>query len=129
MSKRKRTVTSTNGTGAKGKTANSARTKRNMIIFVCILLAISILAGAIIGIVSAVKNSRANMYIDGFSIDKGVASYLASYYKAIYIASLRKELAEDKIEVYDTPEFWNSKANSENTYGYYLNEFVTSLVA
>ena len=129
MSKRKRTVTSTNGTGAKGKTANSARTKRKMIIFVCILLAISILAGAIIGIVSAVKNARANMYIDGFSIDKGVASYLASYYKAIYIASLRKELAEDKIEVYDTPEFWNSKANSENTYGYYLNEFVTSLVA
>ena len=107
---------------------NSAKTKRNMIIFVCILVAIAVVIGATIGIVGAVKNALAFMYIDGLAVDGGVASYLASYYKAIYVASLRKELAEDNIQVYDTPEFWNSPANEQNTYGEALSEFVTSLV-
>jgi len=128
MSKRKRNRNYKNTATEKSNASSSARTKRNMIIFVCILLAIAVIVGATVGIVSAVRNALALMYIDGLPIDKGVASYLASYYKAIYIASLRKELADDNIEVYDTPEFWNSLANTENTYGEALYEFVTSLV-
>ena len=129
MSKRKKNGNYKNPITINQTAGNSAKTKRYMIIFVCIFLAVAILAGVTIGVVSAIKNSLALMYIDGAILDKGVGSYLASYYKAMYVASLRKELAKDNIELIDTEEFWNSSANGENTYAQALSEFVKSLVS
>ncbi len=96
--------------------ANSRKTKRILITIVCILLAVVIIFATTLGIISALKNASYLAHFEGIGIDKGVASYLVSYYKTQYMASLKVE----DVEPSDTEGFWNLKVYKDYTYGDYL---------
>ncbi len=87
-----------------------------MLIFVCIFMAVLVLAGAVFGIALAVKNSKAVVSYNGITLTKEEASFFASYYKLQYMV----ELSQKGVEVEDTESFWNTKVNELNTYGDFL---------
>ena len=90
--------------------------KRLIIILVSAFLAAVLLFGAIFGIILAVKNAGYVIRYGNVGIDEGVANYLASYYKNIYMQSLSKNGAE----VEDTEEFWGQIMVNDSTLGDYL---------
>lgn len=78
---------------------SAKRTRHIIIIAVCVVLALAIIFGAVLGIVTAVRNASYVMKADRVGMDKGVASYLISLYKYDYVISY--EGAKD------TDEFWS----------------------
>lgn len=90
--------------------------KKLVFIIVSVILAAIILFGAILGIAVAVRNAGYLMRYGGVGVDEGVARYLSSYYKSIYM----KNLASSGIEVKDTEEFWGQIMVNETTLGDYL---------
>ena len=95
---------------------SAKRTKRVIIIAVSIIVGLAMLFGAVLGIVAGVKNASYLMKLDNVGIDEGCASYLASYFKYVYM----KRLAATGENVKDTADFWKIKVYENNTYGDYL---------
>lgn len=107
---------------------SAKKTKRIVIICVSILLGISIILGAVLGIVNAVKNASYLMKLDRVGIDAGVASFLISIYKYDFMIAL----LESGVEAKDTEEFWSSPYHT-GTYGdlfnYQATEYLKSVIA
>ena len=103
---------------------SARKTRRIIIIAVCVILALAILLGAVLGIVTAVRNASYVMKLDRVGIDKGVASFLISLYKYEYIASYSGAS--------DSDTFWN-KARVTGTEGdlfnYEATEYLKEIVA
>lgn len=91
---------------------SAKKTRRIIITVICVILALAIILGAVLGIITAVRNSSYVMKADRVGIDKGVANYLISLYKYDYVISY--EGAKD------TDEFWN-KARVTGTEGDLFN--------
>lgn len=108
---------------------SAKRTKRIIVISVSIVLALAIIFGAVLGIITAVRNASYVMKLDRVGIDKGVASFLISIYKydfMIYLLEGGVEATED------TEEFWSSSYVS-GTYGdlfdYESTRYLKSVIA
>lgn len=99
-------------------TSNVGKRGRVLTIFICIFLAILLAVGGTLGIISAVKSSRAAVKYEGVMADEGTVRYLASYYKYLY----KTALAADGIVVRDTEKFWASEAEPGKTHGELLSE-------
>lgn len=103
--------------------------KKTLIIILSVLLSAVILFGAVLGTVIAVRNAGYLISYGSVGVDEGVAVYLTSYYKAVFMANLRKS----GYEVADTEEFWNTKMSNSMTVGDYLayatEEYIKDLVA
>lgn len=103
---------------------SARKTRRIIIITVCVILALAILLGAVLGIVTAVRNASYVMKIDRVGIDKGVASFLISLYKYEYVASYTGAS--------DSDSFWN-KARVTGTEGdlfnYEATEYLKEILA
>lgn len=99
--------------------AKNQKPKRNvfLISFVSVFVAIAVTVGAVFGIIAISKNAKAAFKYSSQIISEELASFFASYYKYEYMSMLSKS-GVDGVE--DTPEFWNTKYNDENTHGDFL---------
>ena len=120
---------STAGKAKKPSLTSAQKTRRTVIIIISVIVGLAITVGAVLGIITAAKNSSYLMKLDNVGITPGVASYLSSYFKALYM----QNLAASGADVSDTPSFWNKKVFKENTYGDYLayetEEYIKELIA
>lgn len=102
---------------------------RFLTIFVCIFLAVVLLAGGILAIVVGVKNAKSVIKYGNVTVDEETVNYLAAYYKLLYL----KELNTSGIDAEDTPPFWQSKADGGVSYGEHFKrsfrDYLSSLVA
>ena len=112
---------------------NNIKTKKKpsvLTIIICILLSLVLLFGAIFGIINLVKYTSAVAYYGDSYIDEGEMNFLSSYYKSLFMGSLR---LEGEVTPYDTPEFWEKSDKSGAKYGDRLKagfkEYVTALLA
>ena len=111
------------------KTSGLDRKQKLLIVFISIFLFLSIALGAVLGIIAAVRDSKAAVKYEGVVIDTKVASFLATYYKYYFMINLGVENVED------TLGFWNSEINdgSATTYGELLEkstkEYISNSVA
>ncbi len=100
------------------------RTKRAILISASLLLAAVMIFGAGIGIVTFVRDRRAVVRYGGVTVDRGVASYLASTYKSTYMAA--------NPGARDTEEYWGEYVG-DKTRGEFLSEsteeYVRAVVA
>ena len=64
---------------------SAKRTKRIVIIVLCVILSLAILFGAVLGIITAVRNASYLMKLDRVGIDEGVAAFLTSSFKNDFI--------------------------------------------
>lgn len=98
---------------------NKNGSKRNvfLICFVSIFVAVALIIGAVFGIIAAVENSNAAFKYEGMTISEELASFFVSYYKYEYLSMLKRNGVSN---AEDTKEFWNTKCNSVNTYGEFL---------
>lgn len=87
-----------------------------LIAITSVFLSLLIVFGAVFGIVIAVRNARYVMSYETVGVDSGVASYLSSYYKAVFM----KAIAEGGQAVDDNDEFWNQVVSEGKTVGDYL---------
>ena len=93
------------------------RSKRLIIISVSVFIGLVLLFGIVLGTVSIIRTSSAAMSYRGATVSLPVANYLASVAKY----NLMTSLASRGVEVEDTPEFWASSPEGENTtYGLML---------
>lgn len=90
---------------------------RLVVTLVCVFMAVLILIGGSFGIAMAVRNSSYVMSYGNIGIDEGTATYLATYYKAIYI----KRLNSGGTTVSDTEAFWGQTVINDTTLGDYLS--------
>nr|MBE6545265.1 hypothetical protein [Oscillospiraceae bacterium] len=102
---------------------------RFLTIFVCVFIAVVLVAGGSLGIAVGIKNARAAVKYGNVTLDEGTVRYFASYYKMLYIRSLRIA----GIDASDKADFWDSAADDGRTYGQHfedsLREYLASLVA
>ena len=84
-----------------------------LLIFIVAFVSAALLFGIVFGVIAAIRQAKAAAEFSGVSVDEKTASYLASYYKYTYVASLR---AAD-VEATDTPEFWGSLDEQGVSYG------------
>lgn len=103
----------------------SAASKRALIILVSVFLGAVILFGATLGIVSAVRSSRAYFSYKGVTVPVGVVNYLAATRKSAFMSTLTRE----GVECYDKPEFWNSKNALGVEYGEVLEDEIEHYVS
>ena len=82
-------------------------------IFIPVFLAIVLGLGAVLGLIAAVKEVRSVVKYENISMDKETVHYLASYYKMIYIRSLKLS----GVDASDTEEFWQSEKSEGVSYG------------
>ena len=105
------------------------RTKKIIIISLCVVLALAILFGAVLGIIAAVRNASYVMKLDRVGIDKGVASFLISIYKYDFMIALLESGVE---ATEDTEEFWSTKRYT-GTYGdlfeYEVTRYLKGVIA
>ncbi len=92
---------------------------RLILIFVCAFLAAVLLFGAVLGIILAVRSSRAVVKYENVTMDAEVLSFFEVYYKYQYMTLLSKSGIKD---VADTEEFWSKADESGKTYGELLKE-------
>ncbi len=101
--------------------------KKLVIIIVSVFLSLVLLFGAIFGIVIAVKNANYVMKYGSVGIDSGVACFLASHYKTVFMRGLGDEGVED------TEKFWSQPYFEDKTIGDYLvyatEEFIKNVIA
>lgn len=88
------------------------RGRKITIIIIAAILALVLLFGAILGGILIIREANAAVSYGGVTITKGVASYIASTYKATYIGKLR----DQQISAYDGVEFWRSECRDGVTY-------------
>ena len=102
---------------------------RALVIFISIFLAIVLIFGCVLGLITALKGAKAVVRYDGVVADAECVSYLAAYYKMQHIRSLRLM----GIDARDTEAFWASESETGETYGELLREsfreYVSMLVA
>ncbi len=93
----------------------STRVRKIIPIVICSMLAAVLIFGAALGIATALREANSVVSYNGVTVDRGVASYLISTYKATYISSLRAS----GVFVTDAPFFWEKVAEgySDTTYG------------
>ena len=89
-------------------------------VFISVFLAIVLGLSAVLGIISLIKEAKATVKYGDVSMDKGTVTYLAAYYKSIYIRSL----LVSGIDASDTEEFWQSEKEAGVSYG---DDFMDSL--
>lgn len=97
--------------------SSAEKTKRTVIIFISVIVGIAIILGAVLGIIAAVRNAGYLMRLESFGIDEGVAVYLSSYFKAVYMTNLASSGIDPSA---DDTAFWNTEVYNGNTYGDYL---------
>ena len=109
---------------------NKGKGNKFLVIFVCAFLSLVLIFGATLGTITGVKNSRAAVKYEGLVMTEELASFFASYYKAQYMSRLRSAGVKS---VYDTENFWSTKANDEYTYGQLLikntKEYLAGILA
>jgi len=95
--------------------SDSTRVRKIIPIIIGSLLALAILFGAVLGTVALVREANSVVSYNGITVSRGVASYLASTYKATFISSLRST----GVIVSDAQFFWNKVAEGyeDTTYG------------
>ena len=102
---------------------------RFLTIFICIFIAVVLVAGGCFGLAVGLNNARAVVVCGGVTADEGTLNYLASYYKMLYIRSLKTA----GIDASDTESFWNSKSEEGVAWGEHFREsyrdYVASLTA
>ncbi len=102
-----------------GAAEKRGRGKKIIMIVVSVYIALSVILGAVLGIVSAARTSKAAVSLNGVLMDTKTVSFFAGYYKNLY----KSALAYSGVEVIDEPAFWNKKAEGGNeTYGDILKE-------
>ena len=123
--------------GYKGKPTKKApltpeesakRTRRIIITVICVILAAALIVGAVLGIISAVREASYVMKSDRVGIDKGVASFLISVFKYDYILSYK----ETGVDAKDTDEFWNQPRHTGNEgdlFNYYAANHIKEVLA
>ena len=67
---------------------NKMPKNRFLLIFVCIFVAVVLVFGAVLGIISAVKKSRTVVSFKGVGMNAEVASFFATEYKSKFMSSL-----------------------------------------
>ena len=102
---------------------------RFLTIFICIFIAVVLVAGGCFGLAVGLNNARAVVVCGGVTADEGTLNYLASYYKMLYIRSLKTA----GIDASDTESFWNSKSEEGVAWSEHFREsyrdYVASLIA
>ena len=88
--------------------------KKALIIFVSAFIAVAVIFGAVMGIVSAVKEANAVFSFDGVIMDEDVASFFIGRFKTKYIHDLR---ASGYTNAENTEKFWNSAYDKDRTHG------------
>lgn len=105
------------------KFQNSPPKKRKnvfLITFICIFLALVLIFGAILGIMSAVRNSKAAVKYEGLTMSEETASFFVTYYKYRYMSILS---SAGVVGVEDTRGFWNKIHEDEGvSYGELLQK-------
>ena len=97
------------------KRNDNVANKKILIIFISVFVAAVLVFGLILGIIVAVKNSRAAVKYDGYTMSEEETAYFLSYYKYRYMMLLSQSGVEN---VEDTKGFWNKIDENENkTYG------------
>ena len=101
---------------AQGTTAQNPKKNRFLLIFICIFLGVAILFGTTLGIIIGVSEASAVASYNGIRVDRGTASYLASYYKYRYMSALS---SAGVVGVRDTERFWSTVGEDTDgrTYG------------
>lgn len=94
------------------------KSKKVFLIFTAIFLGVVLLAGIVIGTISAIKESRSVMSYKGIYMYEGVANYIAASYKYSFKATLTKL----GINGADTESFWSRDAGGGKTLGDVLEE-------
>lgn len=101
--------------------------KKILLIIICIFISLVLIFGITLGIILAVKSSRAFVSYEGIGISEGECRFLASCYKYSFIDEYADRGA------YDSPEFWASKYDESTTYGELLvkntEEYIKKIVA
>lgn len=111
-------MSKTKAVSKKGKELNK---NKLVLTIVCILVAIVLIFGIVMGTVVGVKNARAVISYKGITLDSGEVSYLYSYYKNEFMIYLKN----NAVVPYDNEDFWNEENEIEKgkTYGESLREF------
>lgn len=106
---------------SKNKNKEQKRQKNVFLItFVCIFLALVLIFGAVIGIITLVKNTNAVVKYEGLTMDKETASFFVTYYKYRYM-SILSSLGVENVE--DSRGFWNEIYEKEGvSYGELLTK-------
>lgn len=108
------------------KNAKKAAGNKFLITFVCIFLAIVLIAGIIVGAIGITRNKNAAAKYKGTTLSEAELSFFASYCKYDLLARYSKQGAVD------TPEFWASKCPVASSYGellkYNTKRYVTQMV-
>lgn len=108
--------------------ASAIRTRRIVIITLSVILSLAVVLGAVLGIITAVRNSSYIMTLDRVGIDEGVASFLISIYKYDYMVAL----LESGVEAEDTSEFWSTPlytGNQGDLFNYEAERYLKSIIA
>ena len=81
--------------------------------FISLIAAIVLIAIFVTGAFVVIRKLRSVVYYEDIILDKGSVTYLAAYYKLIYVEQLKSEgIAAD-----DNSEFWNSTREDGQSYG------------
>lgn len=97
------------------------KAKRILFVSLAVFLALILIFGAVLFTLSAVRRARAVASYKNITVGKGVYSYFASYYKGLYLTSLRAA----GIGAYDTPVFWAQTDTEGVSYGRRLSDGFT----
>lgn len=97
--------------------------------FICIFIAAVLVLGGALGLATGIKSARAVAVCGNVTVDEGTANYLASYYKMLYIRSLRTA----GVDASDSKAFWDSKSDGGVSYGELFEssfkDYLASLIA
>ena len=94
------------------------KTKRIFFLSLAVALALILTAGGVLFALSAARRARAVASYRNLTLEKGTYSYFASFYKGLYLASLRA----DGVGAYDTPVFWELTDSEGVRYGQRLSD-------
>lgn len=94
------------------------KTKRILFLSLAVALALILAAGGVLFALSAARRARAVASYRNLTLEKGTYSYFASFYKGLYLASLRA----DGVGAYDTPVFWELTDSEGVRYGQRLSD-------
>ena len=101
--------------------------KKILLIIICIFVSLVLVFGITLGIILAVKSSRAFLSYEGITVNEGECRFLASCYKYSFIDEYADRGA------YDSPEFWASEYDGNTTYGELLKknteEYIKKILA
>ena len=99
---------------------------RFLLIFVSAFLAVTLIFGTVLIVISARRTARAAVSYNGATVTTGVANYFASYYKYIYMQELVRAGVE---RVEDYPAFWNKTAEDGKTYREHLDKGIRECIS